>query len=341
MKGRQFLVSLLTGAFGASAYLSLPMAAVGWIWPFLIVLGSPARLRDAFFHGWTVGSSFFGVSLYWLWNNPFPAGAVPGWFALSLYTGLYIGVWSVFCVHTWKSMCPGGKDWSRISYLCCFSSWPGWWQRLLWVIGSAGAWVALEWVRSYALTGFPWNLLGVSQASMPVVTWVAGLGGVLLVSWIVCAGSILLGFGVLQVFRSAGNPAAGIREAFPAFLIFIGLIGGFPRAAQDTGPSISVAAIQPGFTQWEIWNSEESVQQAMWDRVISLTDQALSSHPKPELVIWPEGAAPRIGDKELKRIANMAAENQTAFAVCLETFRGRSFNRNSRLSLSQFRTLYQ
>ncbi len=314
------LISAMAGLAGSLAYFDFPLAGIGWVWPFLLLLCCSGRLGEAFRSGWTAGTAFFGASLYWLWNNPYPQGAIPGWMILSLYAGLYPAVWTWLCAFAWREVAGLTGPRSGHSYLLGFSRWPGYPRRLLWAIFCSCAWVSLEWLRSVMITGFPWNLLGISQSSMPVVSQLAQWGGVPLVSLTVCLSSLVLGLAGLQVIRSAGAPGAGIREAAPVLVIagFLIVLQTATRS-QPAERTLRIAAIQPGFTQSEIWNASGELRDRMWQKLLDLTRQALESDPAPELVLWPEGAAPVLGQPELDLVSRMAADSSTPFAICLET----------------------
>lgn len=319
----RIVLSVVTGLIGSLGYFEYEFPGVGLVWPFLLAIQSSGRLRDAFLSGWTSGTSFFGASLYWLWNNPYPQGAIPGWAILSIYSGIYIGLWSWLAAFFWREISNPNAVRRGSRYLLTFASWPGWGMRLAWALFAAGAWVCLEWLRSVMITGFPWNLLGISQAPMPVFSQLARWGGVPLVSMTVCFMSLIFGLSLLQIVRQPGSPVVGLREASPAMVIVMLLLSLIPLKPQpgsgEAAKKLNIAAIQPGFSQSDIWNADKDHRTKMWDHLLGLTRSALESTNSVELVMWPEGASPVIGQKELEVVSNLAAEFATPFAICLET----------------------
>ena len=67
-------------------------------------------------------------------------------------------------------------------------------SRLFSQLGIAGFWVALEWLRSWIFTGFPWLLLAHSQWMRPAAVQTAEFGGV----WIVSFGIVFFNLAIAE-----------------------------------------------------------------------------------------------------------------------------------------------
>ena len=114
--------------------------------------------------GWAFGVGKYGVGASWIYVSIHDYGPAPAWLAGSLV--------AVFVVA--MALVPGGVH-VRIRAL---GARPNRWVN---AIGFSACWVALEWMLTWFLTGFPWLFLGYAQLDNPLRHW-APVGGVLLVS---------------------------------------------------------------------------------------------------------------------------------------------------------------
>jgi apolipoprotein N-acyltransferase len=264
---------LLTGAFHP-----WNQAWLAWLFPIplLVVLRvapAPGR-RWVFGVGWLAGLVHFSTSLFWVTEV-----TVPGWVALSVLMACYPGLW-LWLVEPVVRRLP---------------------QRLqahhsLMLASYAGVvWTATEWVRSWFLTGFPWNLLGVSQIEVLVVAQIAEWGGTLLVGWVVVFGGGVVGMTLLRVFQEARHhQSIRPRVEFMAALVVVGVVVwfGIDRLTQPAPPrgTLDVLLVQPRIPQ-DPWGAGMPADEAL-ERSIRLTELALSAGPAPDLVIWPETPIP-------------------------------------------------
>ena len=177
-------VSTLTGwrrrglalTMGLLAALALPpVHALPVLWlsfPVLIwLIDGTARPRAAFWAGWWWGFSYSSVGIYWIANAMLVDPAKFGW----MIPFAVFGLGGVLAVFIGLAACLAR---------CATKAGPG---R---VLIFAAAWVLLEWVRSWFLTGFSWNLLGTVWMPVgPVLQFaaVAGAYGLSLLTVVVAA----------------------------------------------------------------------------------------------------------------------------------------------------------
>jgi apolipoprotein N-acyltransferase len=263
--------------------LALAFAPFG-IWPLailcpalLFLLWEGAAPRRAAALGFTFGCGTFAAGTYWLYVSIHGFGKAPVWLALALMLGL-VAIMACYC--------------ALLGYFAArFLPSRG---AVRWMVGIPAAWVMLEWVRGWFLSGFGWLSLGYSQTD----TWLAGwapVGGVYLLSLLlaVMAGS-------LAMWRVEG------RRAWPV-LAWVWLpcwLGGaalgrveWTRAA---GPSVGVAIIQGAIPQDQKWladNRENSLR-----RYRDLTFSALGT----PLIVWPEAAAPDLANNLVPYLRELA-----------------------------------
>ena len=144
-----------------------------------------------------------------------------GWLALSAYLALYPAAWVWLC---WR-MFPGKKlvveqgRWASAKEL--FAS--NWWQRAGWAFLCAALWVALEMALARFLSGFPWNLLGVSQHRMVPLIQIASITGVYGVGFLVVWFSVSLAFAFLRVVQQPTLRAGWLVELHPPLIVLLGV----------------------------------------------------------------------------------------------------------------------
>src|SRR5204863_9363984 len=132
---------------------------------------------EAFRVGYVAGLVQYLVALYWLLCIPYrwhgiPVGPAAGWLALGMFLALFPGMW------VWM-MAPGRgvrseRGEGRTEEIKDPPPHVGgygvearsWVARTIWALSGAAAWVGLEMIVARIFSGFPWDLLGVSQYKM-------------------------------------------------------------------------------------------------------------------------------------------------------------------------------
>jgi apolipoprotein N-acyltransferase len=262
------LVLAAAGVLGALAFPKAGWSPLAWIWLVpALVSGLMRPRRAALLDGWLAGTVFYVVLLRWLDHTFLHYSAIPWpltWLpiaALAAYCGLYVGGLA------------GAVAWlrARLGPGPALALAPA-----LWVVG--------EWLRGWLMGGFPWGLLGYSQAAQLPVIQVAELGGVYAVSFLIVAVNAAL----------AGLLALGPRRAWPgAAAVLVLLVGALvfgvhaiARASAASGGSAEVAVIQPSIEQTIKWDPARHAQ--ILDIYERLTREA--ARDRPAVVLWPETA---------------------------------------------------
>jgi apolipoprotein N-acyltransferase len=168
--------------------------------------------------------------------------------------------------------------------------------RAWWWLAPA-AWVTVEWMRSQTALGFPWALVGYSQAGVLPVAQLAALTGVFGLSALVVFVNVAL--------ANAWAAPAGRRRArwVTVALAVPALVGaaGAARLAQVEPPVpwLRVALVDGSVAQQERAQPDES--DAVLGRYAALTEAAATT--RPDLVVWPETALPFfLGDPGRRRL---------------------------------------
>jgi len=280
---------LLSGASGVLLTLGFPkigLHSLAWVALVPLLLAVRDRTgREAFGLGWFCGLIHYLGTLYWITIAVHQFGGVPQSLAIVVlvllcgYVALYVGVFALVA-RTWQAH--------------------PWW----WVMGLPGVWVALELIRAHLITGFPWANLGYTQTPLEPLIQVADLTGVYGVSWLVVLSSAVL---TALVRRSRGGMAG--------LLLFVACFGaawgyGAWRLEvvgdrQNAATPWTVGVVQGNIDQSQKW--DPAFQQATLKRYEALSLQASRNNPAPELLVWPETAAPFFYRSEERLTAELNA----------------------------------
>jgi len=169
-------------------------------------------------------------------------------------------------------------------------------------------------VRSRFLTGFPWNLLGVSQFRIVPLIQISSITGVYGVSFLIVwfSTAIAIGFSALIKDPLHKWRTAKLGIAVPLLVIVIiyaysaRLVIDYYKTPKDE--EIKIALIQPSIPQTMIWDRTENSNR--FSRLMELCQMALSS--KPDILILPEAAIPdlfRYHQETYESITRLAKEH--------------------------------
>ena len=285
-----YLAAVFAGILLATAFPKLSFAGFAWVAPALILFAAHGKSGpDRFRVGYLSGLAFWIPSLYWLCYNPYGFFPIVGWFALSAYLALFMGAW-VWLVARFK-----------------FET-STWASRLLWTVGGAAAWVALEMLRVWFLGGFPWILLGVSQYKLVPLIQIASVTGVYGVSFLVAWFSFALFCAGQMIFRNPTRRHVWQAEiALPLLVIVFCFVGGFFALSRGapTDNFLRVTLMQPSIPQTAIWNPY--VDANYFQEFLAQNETALTN--PADLLLWPESAVPEMSVENVHLISALAREH--------------------------------
>ncbi|MDQ1486529.1 MAG: apolipoprotein N-acyltransferase, partial [Actinomycetota bacterium] len=272
-------------------YLSfVAFALMAW------VLTSDATTRaGGLGYGFLFGLAFYVPLLPWISSF---VGVIP-WLALSALEASFVAVFGLLAVIVRRL--PG---------------WPVWF---------ACVWVLAEWLKSTVpFGGFPWGVVGFSQADSPLLS-IAHFGGAPLVSFAV----VLVGFSVAAAMiegarwfqrdrkgQRVGPPAVVLPGLCIVFVLMaVALAGPYVRksaVAVGDQEAVNVAAVQGNVPRLGLeFNAQ---RRAVLDNHVRETmklaeDVRAGRAPQPRVVIWPENSS------DVDPIINADAAAQIAVAV--------------------------
>lgn len=251
-----------------------PLAWVSLV-PLLVSLWEK-DVSTAFKIGWITGIIYFSGTLYWIYYSITHYGNVPLITSLfivillSLYLGLYVGIFALaFSRHIVRSRLPA-------------------------VFIAPLFWVTLEFIRSYALTGFPWSSLGYSQYRFLSLIQIADITGIYGISFIIVAFNAAIADLFILKKREEKMPllsrfwVTSSMVALLLSLIFIFIYGQVRLNQERPGNVVRAALIQGNIEQDKKWLPE--YQSAVIGVYKHLSVQAMAY--SPSIVIWPETALP-------------------------------------------------
>jgi apolipoprotein N-acyltransferase len=279
---RRALLALLLGAV---AVLALPPiyivpavvpAFTGLLW----MLDGARTWRSALLIGFLFGLGYFSAGLYWVANALLTKPEEFGWVAPLAPVGLAAILApypAIACALTRLAQRPGvGR-----------------------VLTFAAAWTLLEWVRSWAFTGFPWNLIGsvwaFSDAMLQPAAWI-GVYGLSLVT--VAAAAMP---SILSRPASAGRRGwAAIVLAFAILAVFA--VAGVGRLAHigdiSVVEGVRLRLVQANISQSLKWRRELVDEHLLLQARMG----AARSSRAPTHVIWSEASAPLFLANDAERL---------------------------------------
>jgi apolipoprotein N-acyltransferase len=270
--------------FTRTEYVLLPWIALA---PLVWLLGRPRAALLALIHG-TVS---WIAAIPWIIPTLVTYGEIPRPLAIVLFTLL-------------------------AAYLGAYHAAFAWLARPLWrhggpaLLALPALWCVLEVVRSWLISGFPWNLAGTA--------WIAVPGALVATSWIGVHGVsfllVLANAGFARAFaRRRWEPAAGAALSALLVLAFAARWAG-PRPEQ--GPPIPVRILQPNTPILDLADRAEIAD--AYQKMLQLSRDACDR--KGALVLWPESAGwPYILERDAGFRADVEAQAARGCGILLNS----------------------
>jgi apolipoprotein N-acyltransferase len=271
------LPAIASGILLALSFPAAGLYALAWM-AFVPLLHSLWQKsgKEAFWSGFVFGMVYFFGTLYWIYHSITYYGGVS--FVASIcivlflcsYLALFPAVFSVLFVHVHRK------------------------TKLPALVIAPVLWVTLEFVRSYALTGFPWSSIGYSQYRFLTLVQIADITGIYGVSFLVLAVNGAFTDLLLIRKRLSHMPLFPLSYTMAGILSLLLLIaatvgyGLFRLHEHRPGSLATISVIQGNIEQDRKW--DPAFQKEVLDIYKNLTRDALSA--RPVLLVWPETAVP-------------------------------------------------
>jgi apolipoprotein N-acyltransferase len=167
--------------------------------------------------------------------------------------------------------------------------------------------------RTYVLDGFPWELVGYSQATVLPIAQLASVVGVYGLSALVVLVSAAAAYAAVERSRRRWHVAAVVA----AVLLGTG-IWGTARMARGTlrssGVPVRVAVLQGNIPQEQKW--DPAMRDTIMQRYVDMTREAIGRDA--QFILWPESATPLPYEQDLARgeaIRRLAREANVTLLV--------------------------
>lgn len=281
-----FLPAAVSGLLLILCFPTFDIFPLAWVAlvPLLLSLWNK-KPKEAFIAGMVTGVFYFFGTTYWIYHSISHYGGVNLPLSLcivlllSLYLSLYIGLFS-------------------LAFSLKITS-----TRLPALLLAPVFWVTLEFVRSYAITGFPWSSIGYSQYKFLYGIQFADITGIYGVSFLVLAINGAIADIFIAKKRRAEMPLLSISNTLIGYFVFLLIIlfissyGYWRIHEQRPGAPVRASIIQGNIEQDRKWDS--AYQDEVTVTYKELTEKAVPF--SPALIVWPETSTPFYFEYDKKR----------------------------------------
>jgi len=292
---------------GALLFLSFPKFGLGVVaWfafvPLFIALKDVESVWRSLLLGWIAGMTGCVGILYWITHVVVNFGHLP------LYLGIFLMLLLAFYLSFYTALFAAG--------IVCLRKW------VPLYLSAPVLWMCLEYVKSKAFTGFPWENLGYSQFNNLFFIQIADVIGVFGLSFLI----VLLN----TTFYSfmTGKFKKSFALAVVVFLLWAGVyFYGVQRIAQinellKDAQGMDVSLIQGNISQSIKWNANYQKE------TISIYEDLSLRQPQEAggLIVWPETAVPfhYQDDTDLqRRVRDISVKTQNWFVFGSTSYRDR------------------
>lgn len=272
------LLTVLSGILLVTAFPSINLEFLAWIGmtPFFFALNGKNK-KSGFFLGLLWGFVFFMGTVYWVVNSMVSYGGIPFFtgtlilMLLALYLSLFFAMFGLGIT----AMSSAGMS------------------PMLAIFFAPSLWVALEYLRcNMIIFGFPWVLLGYSQAVFLPLIQIADITGVYGISFLIVMVNAVIFFALSCWFGK--EKRLPLKEGLLVFIVLmLVLIYGFFRISEidkvsEHWKTLRIAIAQGNIDQDRKWEASFQKQTVGIYRNLSLD----AANQGVRLLIWPETAVP-------------------------------------------------
>ena len=278
---QQLILAGFSGVLLTASFPSIGLPWIAWIAlvPLMISLKGQS-VKNGFRLGLLTGGVHYLTLIYWLVHTLMTFGHLP------FYLSVPILLLLVAYMALYPAIFAAAFSWTLTQPVGLISVMPA-------------VWVALEYLRSFFLSGFPWEFLGYSQYRQITLIQTADIAGVYGISFVILSTNVA-GFLLWQYLSERQSPSAMQKRRSAAggiavsilLLIYVLGYGQWRISSLDAkiakSASKKIAIVQGNIDQAVKW--DPAFQISTTEKYIALSKSARQSDP--DLIVWPETAAP-------------------------------------------------
>ena len=248
-------------SLGFAPVYVLPLSFLGFLFAFIICDESAGYKRSAL-TGYLFGFGFYAAGFYWVSNALLIDVQTFGFlYPIALLgLGAFFGLFFILPFMVWHALKNAGV-WAK-------------------VFGFSSAFVLMEYLRSFLLTGFPWNMIGTMFGFSDICMQTASVVGTYGLSFI-----LLVFIGAFYaMFRKQYKISAMLVACILALMIGFGFhrLGSYDRTESD----LRVRLVQPSIPQSMKWDRE-----SLEDNLQTYVDMSRENgFENVKFVVWGETA---------------------------------------------------
>ena len=245
----------------------------------LLILVKKVQVKTAFILGLVAGFFYFLGMTYWIIPLAPYANIAITIFATLLLTGylcVYTGCFLLLLKLGIDALPMSQKD-SSLAKLP---------SDLAFIFLPPIVWTALELIRAWLLTGFPWGSIGYSQWNNLPVIQIASYVGVYGISFIVVLVNAAIAHFILILPEWRRGLYAVVLPA--VILIAISTYGSIQLARPLSGQKLNIAIVPGNIPQMEKWKGENLF--GIFSKYLQTTERLAGE--KLDLIVWPETSVP-------------------------------------------------
>ena len=269
----RLLLAILTGVLFA---WSFPNVAHGWLAffslaPLLIAVARARSPKESFFLGWAAMTVAWLIMVPWVVRVMSHYGGLPYLAGVAIFVAMAVMLGLYGALFAWivKRLRLGPRF-------------------LPWLLVPL-VWAAVEYVRTYFLTGFPWNLIATALIDYPSFVQLGRFAGPYFLGALLVVPSVVIAWLLTQRVPSIARVLV-VGSLGILMLVWwgTGLVASKLILRPRGAATYNAALLQPNISQEMRWDEDNVLR--IYQKMIGMTVEAAERGAK--VIVWPESTVP-------------------------------------------------